>query len=168
MDVKVFSLQHLLLFFHPNDPQAEVIDPAVMGTVNVLRSCAKDLSIKRVVVTSSMVAIAYNGTPLTPHVVFNATWNWYTLSKALAEQEAWRFAKESGIDLVKIHLGFTFGTFLQPNLNLYVKLILNLINTLEVSTANGRYLVAGKVIHLSQVSLKGTLESLKENGLLSF
>lgn len=45
-----------------------------MGTVNVLRSCAKDLSIKRVVVTSSMVAIAHNGTPLTPHVVFNATW----------------------------------------------------------------------------------------------
>lgn len=55
--------------------------------------------------------------------------NWYALSKALAEQEAWKFAKESGIDLVKIHPGFTFGPFLQPNLNLSVKLILNLINS---------------------------------------
>lgn len=102
------------------------------------------------------------------------TYNWYTLSKALAEQEAWKFAKESGSDLVKIHPGFTFGPFLQPNLNLSVELMLNLINgnlkyagpcrfvdvrdiayahiqAVEVSTANGRYLVAGKVIQLSQV-----------------
>ncbi|CAN6483298.1 unnamed protein product [Victoria cruziana] len=38
------------------DPQAELIDPAVKGTLNVLQSCAKSPSIRRVIVTSSMAA----------------------------------------------------------------------------------------------------------------
>ena len=36
------------------------MDPAVKGTLNVLRSCAKVSSIKRVVITSSMSAVAFN------------------------------------------------------------------------------------------------------------
>jgi nucleoside-diphosphate-sugar epimerase len=53
--------------------QAELIDPAVKGTLNVLSSCKK-ASIKRVVVTSSMAAVAYNGKPRTPDVVVDETW----------------------------------------------------------------------------------------------
>jgi hypothetical protein len=52
--------------------QAELLDPAVNGTLNVLRSCKK-ASIKRVVVTSSMAAVAYNGKPKTPDVVVDET-----------------------------------------------------------------------------------------------
>jgi nucleoside-diphosphate-sugar epimerase len=51
-----------------------LIDPAVKGTLNVLRSCAKYPSISRVVVTSSMAAVAYNGKPRTPDVVVDETW----------------------------------------------------------------------------------------------
>ena len=54
--------------------QAELIDPAVKGTLNVLGSCAKASSVKRVVVTSSIAAVAYNRNPRTPDVVVDETW----------------------------------------------------------------------------------------------
>ncbi|XP_062118185.1 cinnamoyl-CoA reductase CAD2-like [Humulus lupulus] len=56
------------------DPQAELIDPAVNGTLNVLRSCAKVPSTKRVVITSSISAVFEKGIPLTPDVVVDETW----------------------------------------------------------------------------------------------
>ena len=54
--------------------QAELLDPAVKGTLNVLQSCAKTPSVKRVVLTSSMAAVAYSGKPRTPDVVVDETW----------------------------------------------------------------------------------------------
>lgn len=44
------------------------------GTLNVLSACAKVPSIKRVVLTSSMAAVAYNGKPRTPEVVVDESW----------------------------------------------------------------------------------------------
>ena len=52
----------------------ELIDPAVKGTLNVLRSCAKVPSIRRVVVTSSMAAVAFTGKTLASDVVIDETW----------------------------------------------------------------------------------------------
>lgn len=37
--------------------QAELIEPSVKGTLNVLRSCTKAPSVKRVVLTSSMASV---------------------------------------------------------------------------------------------------------------
>lgn len=37
------------------DPQKQLVDPAVKGTLNVLGSVAKSKSVKRVVLTSSVV-----------------------------------------------------------------------------------------------------------------
>lgn len=51
-----------------------MIDPALKGTLNVLGSCAKALSVKRVVLTSSIAAVAYNRKPRTPDVVIDETW----------------------------------------------------------------------------------------------
>ncbi|KAJ4971561.1 hypothetical protein NE237_004660 [Protea cynaroides] len=121
------------------DPQAELIDPALKGTLNVLGSCAKATSVKRVVVTSSVAAVAYNGKPRTPDVVVDETWfsdpefckdikNWYAVSKTLAEVAAWKFAKEKGIDMITINPSMVIGPLLQTTLNLSTERILNLVN----------------------------------------
>ncbi|XP_015573868.1 phenylacetaldehyde reductase-like [Ricinus communis] len=122
-----------------NDPQAELLDPAVRGTLNVLKSCAKFPSVKRVVITSSISAVMFNGKPLTPDVVIDETWNsdqafceekqlWYAVSKTLAEAAAWKFSKENGIDMVTINPGFVIGPFLQPTLNITTEVILKHVN----------------------------------------
>ncbi|KAF8028336.1 hypothetical protein BT93_E1066 [Corymbia citriodora subsp. variegata] len=121
------------------DPQAELIDPALKGTLNVLRSCAKVSSIKRVVVTSSIATVSYIAKPLTSGGVVDETWFsdpdfcekskfWYVLSKILAEKAAWESAKENEIDMVTINPGFVIGPFPQPTVNLSVEVILKFVN----------------------------------------
>ncbi|WCJ36875.1 NAD(P)-binding Rossmann-fold superfamily protein [Euphorbia peplus] len=174
-------------FYHDvNDPQAELIDPAVKGTLNVLNSCAKVPSVKRVVLTSSIAAVAYNGKPRTPEVVVDETWFtdpdfckaaklWYVVSKTLAEDSAWKFAKEKGMDLVTINPAMVIGSLLQPTLNTSAAAVLSLIkgaqtfpNTtfgwinvkdvadahikaFEVPSASGRYCLVESVSHYSEV-----------------
>lgn len=50
------------------------------------------------------------------------------LSKTLAEDAAWKFAKEEGIDLVVINPALVIGPLLQPTLNTSCAIILNLLN----------------------------------------
>ncbi|BBG96415.1 NAD(P)-binding Rossmann-fold superfamily protein [Prunus dulcis] len=118
---------------------AELIDPALKGTLNVLRSCAKVPSIKRVVITSSMAAVAFNGKPLAPDVIIDESWFsdlavceklklWYMISKTLAEDAAWKFTKDNRIDMVAINPGLVIGPLLQPTLNTSVEPVLKLIN----------------------------------------
>ncbi|KAK9221062.1 hypothetical protein WN944_009486 [Citrus x changshan-huyou] len=135
-------------FYHDvKDPQVELLDPAVKGTVNVLNSCAKFPSIKRVVLTSSMAAVAYNGKPRTPDVVVDETWFsdpevckqsklWYVLSKTLAEDAAWKFAKEKSIDMVTINPAMVIGPLLQPTLNTSAAAVLSLIKELGSATSH--------------------------------
>lgn len=63
----------LEIFFFPTF-QAELIDPALKGTLNVLSSCAKVPSLKRVVLTSSMASVMFNGKPLALDMVVDETW----------------------------------------------------------------------------------------------
>ncbi|KAL7234390.1 hypothetical protein ACSBR1_017901 [Camellia fascicularis] len=164
----------------------ELIDPALKGTVNVLRSCVKVPSIKRVVLTSSMAAVMCNQRMLTPGLHMDETWFsdplfckesklWYQLSKTLAEEAAWKFAKENGIDLTVINPGWVIGPLLQPTLNATVEVVLNVINgaksfpnasyrwvdvrdvanahiqAFEIPSASGRYCVVNRVAHFSEV-----------------
>lgn len=87
------------------DPKKELIDPALMGTKNVLSSVDKTDSVSRVVLTSSVAAIYGDNADLedTPNGVFTEEmWNTtsslnhkpYSNSKTLAEKEAWRINKE--------------------------------------------------------------------------
>ncbi|XP_022718607.1 cinnamoyl-CoA reductase 1-like [Durio zibethinus] len=172
-------------YFNVKDPQAEMIDPAVKGTLNVLRSCAKVPSIKRVIITSSLGSVVFTGKPLADNVIVDETWFsdpvicekselWYMLSKTLAEKAAWKFAEENGIDMITIHPGMVCGPLLQPTLNASLELILNLIGAenfpndtlswidvrdvanahilaFENPSACGRYCLAGKLLHSSEV-----------------
>ncbi|XP_016488259.2 cinnamoyl-CoA reductase CAD2-like [Nicotiana tabacum] len=130
-------------FYHAvKDPQAELIDPALKGTLNVLGSVAKTPSIRRVVLTSSVAAVAFNGKPRAPEVVVDETWwsdpdfcresqLWYVLSKTLAEDAAWKFVKEKAIDMVTINPAMVIGSLLQPTLNTSCAAVLQLINGAE-------------------------------------
>ena len=108
------------------DAQKELIEPAVHGTRNVLEQANKTESVKRVVVTSSCAAIygdavdceQYpNGEITEEHwnTTSSMTHNAYSLSKTMAEKEAWKMAKQQNRwDLVTINPSFVLGPFLNP------------------------------------------------------
>jgi nucleoside-diphosphate-sugar epimerase len=56
------------------DPQAQLIDPAVNGTLTVLASCVKART-KKVVLTSSMAAVAYTPKRKSTSVVDESWWS---------------------------------------------------------------------------------------------
>ncbi|KAI9071509.1 hypothetical protein K1719_046527 [Acacia pycnantha] len=132
------------VFLDVKDPQTELIDPAVKGTLNVLKSCTKSPSLKRVVLTSSIATMLFNGKPRTPEVVVDETWSsnpefcneyeqWsgYVLSKVLAEEAAWKFVKENKIDMVTINPSTVIGPLLQPTLNTTSGSVMILFNGAE-------------------------------------
>ena len=54
--------------------QAELIEPALKGTLNVLQSCAKSASVKRVILTSSISSVVFDTRPKNPGVIVDETW----------------------------------------------------------------------------------------------
>mmetsp|Transcript_15165 Transcript_15165/g.52697 ORF Transcript_15165/g.52697 Transcript_15165/m.52697 type:complete len:333 (-) Transcript_15165:128-1126(-) len=120
------------------DPQRDLVDPAVKGTLNVLRSAKKAGTVRRVVVTSSCAAVAPNKPPEDPEYVFTEDdWNDdaslteapYRFSKAEAERAAWKFAEEEGLDVVVINPSFVLGPpFSARTDSTSVKFVLNCLN----------------------------------------
>ena len=49
------------------------------------------------------------------------------LSKTLAEEAAWKLARENGTDIVTVNPGWVIGPLLQPTLNLSVEKVLKLL-----------------------------------------
>ncbi|KAH9603793.1 hypothetical protein KSS87_018819 [Heliosperma pusillum] len=162
-----------------SNPQADLIDPALKGTLNVLSSCAKAPSVKRVIFTSSTAAVCHNGRPMTPETIIDETWfstseackgfvgDWYVLSKTLAEIAAWKFCNENGIDMISINPALVIGPMLQPTINwsrqsdtylnaafgyVHVKDVAEAhIKAFEIPSANGRYILSDTVAHFSQI-----------------
>ncbi|WP_428742401.1 SDR family oxidoreductase [Tenacibaculum sp.] len=105
----------------PKD-ESELIKPAVEGTLRALKSAHK-AGIKRVVLTSSMVAMLgdltgdenINQKSWTNTNSRNATA--YLKSKTLAEKSAWDFVKDKEMELVTIHPGPVYGPSLSANLS---------------------------------------------------
>jgi nucleoside-diphosphate-sugar epimerase len=103
------------------DPQEQLIRPAREGTRNVLESANRAATVKRVVLTSSVVAIYGDNADiaLAPGGVFTETeWNVtssiahqpYAYSKTIAEKEAWVIATEQNQwDLLTINPGWILG-----------------------------------------------------------
>ena len=50
------------------------------------------------------------------------------LAKTLAEEAAWTFAKENGIDLVTMNPSFVIGALIQPTLTFSIEGFLKIIN----------------------------------------
>jgi nucleoside-diphosphate-sugar epimerase len=107
--------------FGIKDPQKELIEPALEGTRDVLTSATRIPSVKRIVLTSSYVAVYGDAIDIktSPGEVFTESdWNTtstpnhqpYYYSKTVAEKEAWRIAGEqTQWDLVVVNPGFVLG-----------------------------------------------------------
>eukprot|EP00249_Psilotum_nudum_P004265 c17804_g1_i4 orf=444-1373(-) len=126
--------------FCPSDPEREMIWPAVQGTLNVLKACAKSASVRRVVHMSSVAAATWRKDALPDDVIDESCWSsvefckkenvfrWpYIVSKTLAEQKAFEFANQNNIDLVSILPSMVIGAFLTPYFPLSVEIALSLI-----------------------------------------
>ncbi|GLT35293.1 hypothetical protein SLA2020_097600 [Shorea laevis] len=108
------------------NPEVELVEPAVKGTLNVLKACV-EAKVKRVVVVSSVVAVALNPGWPKGQIKDESCWsdkeycrttkNWYPLSKTEAESEALEFAKSTGLDVVTVCPTLIFGPLLQPSVN---------------------------------------------------
>jgi nucleoside-diphosphate-sugar epimerase len=109
------------------DPQRDLVDPAVMGTRNVLDAANRTPSVERVVLTSSCAALYGDAADTTrapeghlTEAVWNTTssltHNAYSFSKTLAEQAAWAMAKaQDRWRLVVVNPALIIGPALNPD-----------------------------------------------------
>ncbi|KAL3741905.1 hypothetical protein ACJRO7_017391 [Eucalyptus globulus] len=101
--------------FASEDPENDMIKPAMQGVLNVIRACARAKAVKRLVWTSSTAAVSINNLQGTGLVMDEKNWtdvefltsvkppDWgYPASKTLAEKAAWRFAEENDVDLITV------------------------------------------------------------------
>lgn len=107
------------------DPQHDLVDPALKGTLNVLQACGKSGSVKKVVLTSSVAAVFDE--PISGHVYTEKDWNEtssltrnpYFYSKTLAERSAWDYIEKENpaFELVVVNPSMVIGPSLVPSLN---------------------------------------------------
>lgn len=117
------------------DPQRDLVDPAVQGTRGVLAACMRAGSPRRVVVTSSMAAITDE--PGSDRPLTEADWNEkssldrnpYYFSKTLAERAAWAFMNDRrpSFDLVVVNPFMVIGPSLSPGLNTSNKVFVDML-----------------------------------------
>lgn len=108
------------------DPQADLVDPALLGTRNVLTSVNRTDSVRRVVLTSSCAAMYGDNADVAGYpggVITEEAWNTtstlahlpYSYSKTVAEKAAWEIAgAQARWDLVTIHPSLVLGPAIDP------------------------------------------------------
>ncbi|TVU16166.1 hypothetical protein EJB05_39717, partial [Eragrostis curvula] len=150
------------------NPEQELIEPAVRGTLNVLRSCVKAGTVKRVILTSSAASISRTRLQGDGHVLDEESWSdveflrankppmWgYPVSKVLLEKEASKFAEEHGIRLVTLCPVITVGAAPAPNAVTSVPNCLSLLSgdEAEFAVLRGMERASGTValVHVDDV-----------------
>jgi len=144
----VFHTASPFYFKNIKDPQKEMIEPAVFGTLNVLKSCKRTPSVKRVIVTSSIAAVML-GEFTENHIFTEADWSnaelleqtqqWYLLSKTLSERACWDYYEKEGkssFSFAVINPSMVLGPLLQSSLNTSNELILRLIDGTRKNVPN--------------------------------
>ncbi|MGE3248946.1 MAG: SDR family oxidoreductase [Hyphomonadaceae bacterium] len=129
---------HIASPFPPAAPkdENEVVQPAVQGTLRVLRA-ARDAGVKRVVVTSSFAAIGYG--QKNQNVPFTEE-DWtdpngddvraYVKSKTLAERAGWDFIAKEGaqLEMSVVNPVGVFGPVLGPDYSTSILLVQRLMD----------------------------------------
>ncbi|KAK4858068.1 hypothetical protein QYF36_010519 [Acer negundo] len=146
--------------FASQDPENDMIKPAIKGVLNVLKACVKAKSVKRVILTSSAAAVSINTLKGTGLVMDEKNWSdveflstekpptWgYPLSKTLAEKEAWKFAQENNIDLITVIPSLMTGPALTPDVPSCIGLASSLItgNEFLINAIKGMQILSGSI-----------------------
>lgn len=121
---------------HPKD-ENELIRPAREGALRVLKA-AKAAGVKRVVMTSSMAAIAYGHGDNRAEISDETMWSNpdgpdntpYTKSKTLAERAAWDYVngEGKGLELVTINPTGIMGPVLSADVSTSLEIPIRLMN----------------------------------------
>ncbi|KAJ0702140.1 putative cinnamoyl-CoA reductase [Helianthus annuus] len=119
----------------PN-PQVEILDPAILGTQNVLNACLQ-AKVEKVVVVSSGSAVLVNPKWPSDMELDESCWtdieyansiqDWYGVSKTTAEMEALNFGKQHSLTVVTICPSLIIGPMLQSTINATSLLLLSYI-----------------------------------------
>ncbi|XP_073302059.1 anthocyanidin reductase ((2S)-flavan-3-ol-forming) [Primulina huaijiensis] len=146
--------------FASEDPQNDMIKPAIGGVINVMKACAKAGTVERVVFTSSAATVSINQLNETGLVMDENNWTdvefltsvkpptWgYAVSKTMAEKAAWKFAKEYNINLITIIPSLMAGPSLTPEIPSSVTLATSLIigNKFLMNGLNGMQKLSGSI-----------------------
>ncbi|WP_031529631.1 SDR family oxidoreductase [Dyadobacter crusticola] len=141
LSTEVDFIQHIASPFPRQLPrhEDELILPARNGTLAILRAAAAN-NVKRVVITSSMAAVAYGRPARKLRKTFDEN-DWtnehskkditpYYKSKTVAEKAAWDFigADASGLELVTVCPGAVLGPVLEKDFGTSANLILSILN----------------------------------------
>ena len=119
-------LLHIASPFTIEEPKKEslIIDPALEGTLRALNAAKNSSKVKKVVLTSSMAAIAYGHDKklCTPEDWTDITKDVgaYVKSKTIAEKAAWDFVKNNkanSFSITTIHPGMVFGPLLTDDID---------------------------------------------------
>jgi len=123
--------------FGSKDPQNDIVDAAIQGTLNVLKSCKKAESVRRVVFTSSFSAAI----PFDKSLIDESCWTsldiirkindhgrFYGEAKTLAEKAVLQFGKENpSLTVVSIVLPIVAGTSITSTAPISMHIPLSLI-----------------------------------------
>lgn len=127
------------------DFESELLIPSIDGTLRICEAAQKELSVKRVVLTSSFASVYDASKGLDPGKTYTeedwspltyedgknavATPIAYRASKVLAEKTAWDFIEENDVkwDLVTLCPGMVFGTLVEGTIS----------SLKELNTSNG-------------------------------
>ena len=124
--VGVFHLAHPM-DIDGKEPEETVTKRALEGTLGILKACLNSKTVKRVVYTSSAVAVLYNDQGL--EMADEDTWSdmevcrrcelvssSYLVSKTVTEKAALKFGEENGMEVVSLVLPLVVGPFICPKM----------------------------------------------------
>lgn len=109
------------------DPEEVVTQRSINGALGILKACLSSKTVKRVIYTSSTVAVISNGKNDVVEVMDESFWSdmdytrsmtksTYVVSKTLTEKAVLEFAEQNGLDVVTLLPPFVVGPFICPKL----------------------------------------------------
>ncbi|KAK2650547.1 hypothetical protein Ddye_018036 [Dipteronia dyeriana] len=126
--------------YEGKETEEAVTQRAINGTLGILKACSKSKTVKRVVYTSSIGAVMFNGKKI--DAMDESFWSdvdyirktytfvgfgTYMISKTSTERAALQFAEENGLDLVTVLPSLVVGPFICPTVPGSVSTILAMV-----------------------------------------